>query len=84
MCVGKDLIYSHVPVNDMWVSFKSEVLSAIERFIPSKMTKTKYSLPWIDSSIKRLIRKRDKLFFPFLVTLNFNIIYKAQILDINT
>ena len=25
-------------VNDMWVSFKSEVLSAIERFIPSKMT----------------------------------------------
>ena len=27
------------------------------------MTKTKYSLPWIDSSIKRLIRKRDKLYF---------------------
>ena len=47
----------------MWVSFKSEVLSAIERFIPSKMTKTKYSLPWIDSSIKRLIGKRDKLYF---------------------
>ena len=44
--------HSHVSVNDMWVSFKSEVLSAIERFIPSKMTKTKYSLPWIDSSIK--------------------------------
>ena len=55
--------HSQVSVNDMWVSFKSEVLSAIERFIPSKMTKTKYSLPWIDSSIKRLIRKRDKLYF---------------------
>ena len=33
--------HSQVSVNDMWVSFKSEVLSAIERFIPSKMTKTK-------------------------------------------
>ena len=55
--------HSHVSVNDMWVSSKSEVLSAIERFIPSKMTKTKYSLPWIDISIKRLIRKRDKLYF---------------------
>ena len=55
--------HSRMSVNDMWVSFKSEVLSAIERFIPSKMTKTKYSLPWIDSSIKRLIRKRDKLYF---------------------
>ena len=55
--------HSHLSVNDMWVSFKSEVLAAIERFIPSKVTKTKYSLPWIDTSIKRLIRKRDKLYF---------------------
>ena len=47
----------------MWVSFKSEVLAAIERFIPSKMTKTKYSSPWIDCSIKRLIKRRDRLYF---------------------
>ena len=55
--------HSHVSVNDMWVSFKSEVIAAIERFIPTKMTKTKYSLPWIYSSIRRLIRKREKLYF---------------------
>ena len=54
--------HSHMSVNDMWVSFKSEVLVAIERFIPTKMTKTKYSLPWIDHSIKRLISKREKLY----------------------
>ena len=28
--------HSHLSVNDMWVSFKSEVLAATERFIPSK------------------------------------------------
>ena len=28
--------YSRMSVNEMWVSFKSMVLSAIERFIPSK------------------------------------------------
>ena len=55
--------HSHMSVNDMWVSFKPEVLAAIERFIPSKMTKTKYSSPWIDSSIKRLIKRRDRLYF---------------------
>ena len=48
-------------VNDMWVSFKSEVIAAIERFMPTK--KTKYSLPWIHCSIRRLIRKREKLYF---------------------
>ena len=55
--------HSHMSVNDMWVSFKSEVIVAIVRFIPTKMTKTKYSLPWIDSSIQRLIRKCEKLYF---------------------
>ena len=44
----------------MWVSFKSEVLVAIERFIPRKMTKTKYRLTWIYHSIKRRIRKRAR------------------------
>ena len=55
--------HSHMSVNDIWVSFKSEVIPAIERFIPSKMTKTKYSSPWIDSSIKPLIKRRDRLYF---------------------
>ena len=55
--------HSHMSVNDMWVSFKSEVLVAIESFIPTKMCKTKNSLPWIDHLIKRLIRKREKLYF---------------------
>ena len=45
------------------VTCGSEVIAAIERFIPIKMTKTKYSLPWIDSSIRRLIRKREKHYF---------------------
>lgn len=51
--------HEHMSVSDLWVSFKSKFTAAMERFIPSKMTKTKYSLPWIDNS--RLIRKRDRL-----------------------
>ena len=54
--------HSHMSVIDLWVKFKSDFSAAMERFIPSKMTKTKYSLPWIDTSIKRLIRKRDRLY----------------------
>ena len=46
----------------MWVIFNSEVIAAIERFIPSKMTKTKYSSLWIDSLIKHLIKRRDRLY----------------------
>ena len=54
--------YSHMSVNEMWVKFKTGFLEAVERFIPSKMTKTKYSLPWIDATIKRLMKRRQKLY----------------------
>ena len=54
--------HSHMSVNDMWVSFKTGFVEAVERFIPSKMTKIKYSVPWIDIRIKRLVKKRKKLY----------------------
>ena len=54
--------HSHISVNDMWVKFKTGFVEAVERFIPSKMTKTKYSVPWIDATIKRLVKKRHKLY----------------------
>ncbi|MES9904902.1 MAG: reverse transcriptase family protein [Sedimenticola sp.] len=49
-------------VNEMWCDFRDELAIAIDKFIPSKMTKPKYSCPWIDTSIKRLIHKREKLY----------------------
>ena len=49
-------------VNDMWVKFKTGFVEAVGRFIPSKMTKTKYSEPWINVTIKRLVKKRNKLY----------------------
>ena len=55
------IYHSHTSVNDMWVSFKSEVIAAIERFNPTKMTKTKYRLPWIDISDQTPHRKRQTL-----------------------
>ena len=53
--------HEHMSVNNLWVNFKSEFTAAMDRFIPSKMTQTKYSLPWIDNSVKRLIRRRAVL-----------------------
>ena len=54
--------HSHMSENEMWVKFKTGFLEAVERFIPTKMTKTKYSLPWINATIKLLMRRRQKLY----------------------
>ena len=50
-------------VNEMWVKFKRGFVEAVERFIPSKKTKTKYSVPWIDLTIKRLVKKEISFTF---------------------
>ena len=52
--------HSHISVNEMLVKFKTGFVEAVERFIPSKKTKTKYSVPWIDLTIKRLVKKKKK------------------------
>ena len=49
-------------VNDMWVKFKTGFVEAVERFIPSKMTKTRNSVPLMDVTIKRLLKKSNKLY----------------------
>ena len=54
--------HSHVSVNDMWVKFKTGFVEAVELFVPSKMTKTKHSVPWIDVTNKKLVKKRHKLY----------------------
>ena len=48
-------------VNDNWVIFKTSLATAVDTVIPWKMTKAKFSLPWVTKAIKRQIRKRDKL-----------------------
>ena len=54
--------HSHLSVNEMWVKFKTGFLEAAEMFIPTKMSKTKYSLPWIDATINLLIKRLQNLY----------------------
>ena len=42
--------------------FKTEISNGIDECIPLKMAKTANKLPWINSTIQKLIRKRDKTY----------------------
>ena len=54
--------HGDISVKDMWVKFKTSFVEAVKRFIQSKMTKSKYSVPWIDGTIQQLVKKRHKLY----------------------
>ena len=58
-CLSSD--HKNTSVNEMWVNFKTQLSAAVDKFIPSKMTKTKYSLPWIDTSIRKVLKCKERL-----------------------
>ena len=54
--------YENLDDEQLWNSFKSAIYQGISKFVPIKRFGVKNSLPWITQEIKRLMRKRDKLF----------------------
>ena len=48
--------------NTLWLSFKAMLESGIAKYVPHRNAKRKDSMPWITSTIKRLMGKRDKLY----------------------
>ena len=51
------------PVNQLWDNKTCELERAINKFIPHKTAKIKDRQPWINIKIRRLMRKRDKLYY---------------------
>ena len=47
-------------VSGNWDAFKSIVIKGMNEFVPSKLSRTKTSLPWMTRDIKRQTRKKDK------------------------
>ena len=48
--------------NKLWITFKTELDRLSDMHIPTKITRTRSDLPWITSSIRKKIHKRDKLY----------------------
>ena len=51
------------PVNQLWDNITCELERAINKFIQHKTAKIKDRQPWINIKIRRLMRKRDKLYY---------------------
>ena len=49
-------------VDENWDSFKEAIYSSIESNVPSKYNSTRFNLPWMNRSLVRLIRKKNRAF----------------------
>jgi hypothetical protein len=46
--------------DELWEMFKSTLLDSIDKHIPSKMTSARFTLPWVNRDIRKLIRKKQR------------------------
>ena len=49
-------------VDENWLFFSSKLKAAIDKWVPKKQVKSHRRLPWITRQIKRMMRKRERLF----------------------
>ena len=49
-------------VQELWDKFASRLEQGIDKFIPTRKAGTRDGFPWINQEIRRLMRKRDKLY----------------------
>ena len=54
--------FDEANIDSNWTSFKHGITEIMDKYIPSKMTTTRYNLPWINSKLKRMIRKKQRLY----------------------
>ena len=48
------------PIEAAWKDFKDRVLQTIDKNVPTKLTQARYSNPWIDTDIRRAIRRKQR------------------------
>ena len=50
------------PINDIWEKLKHGIYEVMEKYILSKLTSNRHNLPWINHKLKKLIKKKNKLY----------------------
>ena len=52
---------SDKPVNDRWEMLKRGIMKIMDQHIPNKWSRTRHNLPWLNSNLKKNIKKKHKL-----------------------
>ena len=50
----------YADIDSMWSAFKTTVTSAVDQHVPTKMTSTRHTHPWVDITLRKLMRKKQR------------------------
>ena len=56
------MVHEQLKVERIWHKFKTEIQTAMDSFIPSKMFKKNNSVPWFNRNLKRMTKRKARLY----------------------
>ncbi|XP_072021366.1 uncharacterized protein [Amphiura filiformis] len=59
--LSPDFIRNH-SVDEIWSLFRDTLLASMDKHIPSKMSTSRFNLPWVNRNIKKDIRKKKRYY----------------------
>ena len=54
--------YKNRSVDKNWYEFKKHIMSVMEKHIPKKSTSIRHNLLWMNASLKRMVKKKQRLY----------------------
>jgi len=60
--ISENMVKSGTSVEEKWSSLKEQIIETANKHIPRKTLKEKYNIPWLTRSIKKMMKKRSKLY----------------------
>jgi hypothetical protein len=51
---------SFLTIDNMWIAFKDIILNVMEKHVPSKLSRSKQTYPWITTEVRKIINKKNK------------------------
>jgi hypothetical protein len=51
---------SFLTIDNMWTAFKDIFLNTMEKHVPSKLSRSKQTYPWITTEVRKIINKKNK------------------------
>ena len=57
-------------VDKLWKTFKNDIFRLLDKYVPSRTFKQRYSVPWMNRELKKLIRRKHRLYIQARKTKN--------------
>jgi hypothetical protein len=57
-----EMVRKGTTVNEWWIIFKETLYTIISSNVPTKLSRSRHSNPWMNTTLKRMIRRRQRAY----------------------